>query len=506
MRTLYRNGRLPGGGTALLVDGSRIAWTGSDGDAPGAERTVDLNGAAVLPAFVDAHVHATATGLALTGLDLHGTRSLGEALDRVARHADARRGRVVLGTGWDDTRWPERRPPTRPELDRAAFGGAVYLARVDVHSAVCSSALLAAVPEVRALAGYAESGHLRLDAHHAVRRAAYTGITPGQRRAAQQATLHRAAALGVGCVQEMAGPEVSGEADLSALLELASAEPGPDVLAYWGQLHAVDVVAEWGLAGAGGDLFCDGAFGSHTAAVSRPYADAPTNGALRFADDEVRAHLRAATAAGVQAGFHVIGDAAIAQVVEAAQAVGAELGREQVRACRHRLEHVEMPTPLHIAAMAELGMVASVQPAFDAAWGGPQSMYAERLGADRAAELNPFAAFARAGVPLALGSDAPVTPLDPWGGIAAAVRHRTAGSGITLAAAFAAATTGGWQAARADEGHGTLRVGAPATFAGWDGAGDLPGLFELAVAGERPSCLTMVVRGRLVHDREGNPG
>ena len=65
-------------------------------------------------------------------------------------------------------------------------------------------------------------------------------------------------------------------------------------------------------------------------------------------------------------------------------------------------------------------MVASVQPAFDAAWGGAAGMYAERLGVDRAAGCNPLADLVDAGVAVALGSDAPVTSLDPWGGIAAA--------------------------------------------------------------------------------------
>ena len=163
-------------------------------------------GTVTTAAFVDAHVHATATGLALTGLALHDVTSLAGLLDRVEVVSRAGRGRVVLGTGWDDTGWPERRPPTRQELDRAAYGGAVYLARVDVHSAVVSSALLAATAGVRAEQGYDDSGHLRLDAHHAVRRTAYAGITPDQRRSAQRATRAHAASLGIGCLQEMSGP------------------------------------------------------------------------------------------------------------------------------------------------------------------------------------------------------------------------------------------------------------------------------------------------------------
>src|SRR4051794_41857268 len=86
------------------------------------------------------------TGLGLTGLDLAGTPSLAVALDRLEAASRQARGGVVLGVGWDETRWPERRPPTAAELDRASYGGVVYLMRVDGHSAIASSALLAAPP------------------------------------------------------------------------------------------------------------------------------------------------------------------------------------------------------------------------------------------------------------------------------------------------------------------------------------------------------------------------
>jgi predicted amidohydrolase YtcJ len=106
-----------------------------------------------------------------------------------------------------------------------------------------------------------------------------------------------------------------------------------------------------------------------------------------------------------------------------------------------------------------------VQPLFDATWGGRHGMYAQRLGPDRAAGLNPFSMLAGAGLTLAFGSDAPVTPAQPWAAVRAAVNHRTPGSGIGTDAAFAAHTAGGWAAA--GETGGTLAAGAPATFAVW---------------------------------------
>ncbi|MEV6931923.1 amidohydrolase family protein, partial [Dactylosporangium sp. NPDC051485] len=94
MKTLYRGGRVhtpaDPSATALLTDGDRITWLGPDADAPtGADRTVELDGALVTPAFVDAHVHTTATGLTLQGLDLAAARGARDVLDAVAAHAAA---------------------------------------------------------------------------------------------------------------------------------------------------------------------------------------------------------------------------------------------------------------------------------------------------------------------------------------------------------------------------------------------------------------------------------
>ena len=470
MITLYRRGRVRSPddpfATALLVDGDAVAWVGGEGaaDAMTADAVVDLQDAWVAPAFVDAHVHATSNGLALTGLDLTGAPSLAVALDRVEQAARAARGGVLLGTGWDDTSWPEGRPPTAAELDRASYGGVVYLARTDVHSAVASSALLAACPDARTAQGFVGDGLVRQQAHHLVRRAAYAAVTPAQRRTAQTATLDRAAALGIACVHECGGPDIGGEQDFLALLAL---EHGVERIGYWGELDGVDRARELGAVGAGGDLFADGALGSHTACLHDTYNDEPTSGYAYLTAEQVAAHVAACTTAGMQAGFHAIGDAALTAVLDGTARAAERVGLAAVRAARHRVEHAELLLPGHVSQLAALGMVASVQPAFDARWGGPDGMYAARLGAERAAGMNPYAALAAAGVTLALGSDAPVTPLDPWGTLRAAVQHRTPGSGLSARAAFSAHTRGGWRAARRDR-VGELTAGAPATFAVWE--------------------------------------
>jgi len=502
----------------MLVDGDSIAWLGSDEAARSmsADEIVDLEDGFVAPAFVDAHVHMTGAGLALTSLDLMPARSLSEALSMVEAHSRARRGRPVLGGGWDEQRWPEKRAPSRPELDRAGHGGLVYLARVDAHSAVASSALVAAVPAVSGMTGYTPDV-LTLHAHHAVREVAYSTLSVAGVRDAQRAARRRAASLGIGSVHEMAGPEVSSVDDLLALVGLAEEEPGPDVVPYWGELHAIDKAREIGAIGAGGDLFCDGSLGSHTAALTAPYSDISTSGALRFETAELTTHIVACARAGLQSGFHAIGDAAIDQVLAATEAASEQIGR--LAGPGNRIEHAEMIND--VERFARSGLTASMQPVFDAEWGGPDGMYAERLGELRALQLNRFAQLAAGGVPLAFGSDAPVTPMDPWRGVRAAAYPHEARSAISPRAAFSAYTKGGWRAAGRPD-YGVLRVGAPATFAVWrtgelavdspddrvarwstDPRAAVPGLPDVRPGVELPTCARTVVRGASVYGELG---
>src|SRR5947207_1119287 len=339
--TLYRNGRLYSPAdpraTALLVRDGRIAWLGVDADAPVDDAVVDLAGALVTPAFVDAHVHTTATGVALRGLELGGCRSASDVLDAVAAFATALPAdAVVIGHGWDESTWASPVPPDAGALDRAAAGRRVYLSQKSVHSALASGPLLAAVPDLAGVTGFNPSGWLRLDAHHRVREIALGSITAAQRREAQRGALRAAAALGIAAVHECGGP----------------------------------------------------------------------------------------------AGFQAIGDAAIANVLAGYAAAAARVGLDRLRAGRHRVEHLEILDRDLIRALVEHNVTASLQPAFDRLWGGDGKMYAHRLGVERAMASNPIAALAGVGGALACGSDSPVTPLDPWGSVRAAVAHHNPASRI----------------------------------------------------------------------------
>jgi predicted amidohydrolase YtcJ len=514
--------------TAMVTQGGSIAWIGSEGAADsfadGVDEVVHLDGALVTPAFTDAHVHTTATGLTLTGLDLTGVPTLRDALARIRDHAASRpRDQVLLGHGWDTTHWPEGRHPSLTELDEAAGGRPLYLSRTDAHSALVTTALLQLVPGIAESAGFAHGEPLTRAAHHAVRERAHAALTPARRAEAQRAALDHAASLGISDLHECAGPGISGEDDFAALLSLAAQGNGPRVHGYWAEpvtsAAGAARIRALGAVGAAGDLFVDGSLGSRTAHLTAPYADAPHTGSAYLDAEGVAAHVAACTEAGLQAGFHAIGDAAVTTVTDGVRAAAARVGTDRVRAARHRVEHAEMLDGRTIAAFAEFALTASVQPAFDAAWGGTDGMYAARLGAERAAGLNPYAALLRAGVPLAFGSDSPVTPLGPWEAIRAAAFHRTPGHRISVRGAFTAHTRGGRRAVGSDDA-GVLVPGAPADYALWrtgelvvqapdlrvanwstDPRSGTPGLPDLTPGGQLPVCLRTVVGGRTVHER-----
>lgn len=528
MRTLLRNGRIhtpdDPGATAVLVEDDRIAWIGHEGAAlaqrDGVDADVDLAGALVTPAFVDAHVHVTATGAHLSGLDVTGVVDGADLLRRVAACcATAAEDDIVVGHGWDETSWSDPRLPDRAEIDRAAGGRAVYLTRVDVHSALASSALLRRLPDVSQLAGFSATGPLRSAAHHRARRAILDHLTPAQRARWQRAALDHFAASGIAAVHEMAGPDISSEADLAQLM---ADDHGVLVTAYWGELDAA-VAMRLGAIGAGGDLFADGAIGSHTAFLAEPYSDDPaTRGVSHVTSQEVADHVVECTHAGIQAGFHVIGDAALAEVLAGIRSAAAHVGIDRIRAARHRLEHVEMPDSAALADLAELGITASMQPQFDELWGGPDGMYERRLGPHRAATMNPFATIVTSGTTLAFGSDTPVTTPDPWRTVAAAVFHHRPEQRLTARAAFNAHTRGGWRAIGVDDA-GVLRPGAMAHLAVWetgeltvqapderiaawstDPSSGTPLLPELTAAGTTgPPCVLTIAAGRIIHDRDG---
>ena len=485
--TLYRNGSVYTAAdpfaTALLVDGDTVAWVGSEqaatSIADASMEVIDLQGALLAPGFVDSHVHLTETGIALDSLQLADVRSAAEVLDAVAAAAagtpaDA----AVLGHGWDESNWADQALPGPEELQRAAGGRRVYLSRVDAHSALVSSSLAEAAG-LAGLDGFAGGSQVKRHAHTAARRTARQ-LPDHALRNFQSRALAEAAANGYVAVAEMAAPHIGSPADLRLAAawnsQDASGQPMPEVLPYWGQLAGSAEDAQGILHGLGanvrglaGDLNIDGSIGSRTAALRDDYSDAPDErGTLYLSVDQAAAHLAACSLLGIQAGFHVIGDAGLDAALDALDRAAAEVGEQRVRAAGHRFEHVEMADAEAIGRLAEYSVTVSVQPGFDAAWGGPGRLYRERLG-DRERQMNAFASFYAAGVPICFGSDSPVTPLNPWASVRACLEHSNPDQRISARAAFLGHTRAGWRAAKySNPMAGQLVPGAPASFAVWE--------------------------------------
>ena len=485
--TLYRNGSVYTAAdpfaTALLVDGDTVAWVGSEqaatSIADASMEVIDLQGALLAPGFVDSHVHLTETGIALDSLQLADVRSAAEVLDAVAAAAagtpaDA----AVLGHGWDESNWADQALPGPEELQRAAGGRRVYLSRVDAHSALVSSSLAEAAG-LAGLDGFAGGSQVKRHAHTAARRTARQ-LPDHALRNFQSRALAEAAANGYVAVAEMAAPHIGSPADLRLAAawnsQDASGQPMPEVLPYWGELAGSAEDAQGILHGLGanvrglaGDLNIDGSIGSRTAALRDDYSDAPDErGTLYLSVDQAAAHLAACSLLGIQAGFHVIGDAGLDAALDALDRAAAEVGEQRVRAAGHRFEHVEMADAESIGRLAEYSVTVSVQPGFDAAWGGPGRLYRERLG-DRERQMNAFASFYAAGVPICFGSDSPVTPLNPWASVRACLEHSNPDQRISARAAFLGHTRAGWRAAKySNPMAGQLVPGAPASFAVWE--------------------------------------
>ena len=477
--TLYRNGSVYTAAdpfaTALLVDGDTVAWVGSEqaatSIADSSMNVVDLRGALLAPGFVDSHVHLTETGIALDSLQLGGVRSARELLDAVAGSAAPG---TVLGHGWDETLWPDQALPTREELERAAGDRLVYLSRVDVHSALVSSSLAAAAglddPN-----GSGGDSQVKRAAHTAARLAARQ-LPAAALRGYQQQALAEAAANGYVAVAEMAAPHIGSIEDLQlAVAWNAGPDAVPEILPYWGQLASSAEQARSILDGLGvsvlglaGDLNIDGSIGSRTAALRADYSDAPgERGSLYLSVPDAAAHLAACSLLGIQAGFHIIGDAGLDAALDALDQAAADGGEQKVRAAGHRFEHVELADADAISRLARYSVTVSAQPCFDSAWGGEGGLYEQRLGSRRTG-MNPFGSFYAAGVPICFGSDSPVTPLRPWSSVRACLQHNNPSEQISARAAYLGHTRAGWRAARyRNPMAGQLVPGAPASFAVW---------------------------------------
>ena len=464
MSLLFTGGRVvtPGGPADwALVDGGSVVGTGASADEPRAERRVHLDGGVLLPAFCDAHVHLPATGLYAAGMDFRGEKSSRAILDAFGDRARDPSS-ILFGGNFED---PLDRPLTAALLDEVVGDRPALLARADMHSCVVSSALLREL-DVRGLEGVdvedgEPTGYLREQAAGEAWRWFDASLPRAQQRDAIRAAVELAYSVGVTCVHEMYVVEWRGWDSLDVFREAVAGEPLQITL-----YVATDDVArirDMGLPRIGGDYFLDGSFGSHTAWLSQPYASAPPEGSppggISYRDDaELLELFREAQSSSLQMGVHAIGDAAIEQAISTWEKVAAETGEDAVRSLGHRIEHFECATDDHIERAARLGLRASVQPAFDHYWGGTDGLYARRIGAGRALEMNRFGTMARKGLRLGAGSDSTVTPLDPFLQMASLRNHHVEAERLGAAAALEMHTVGS-RAMAADASAGVIAAG-----------------------------------------------
>lgn len=427
----------------------------------------------IVPGLIDSHTHPLEAGLQELFADLSAAGSVSEVQERLRdRRTDALDRGMMLGFGLEPDRLSERRYPNRNELDAVIPEKPVFVYRVDGHSAVANSAGLQLVqarwPDVNALGMETDSkgmptGVLRGEAYEKASRVFKHKLSPETMLEALRLSGRKAAAAGTTTIGALVGVEDTTDDEWRVLLDgLAACDV--NTVPYL-QTWNVEVPRRFGLRQAGGCLLIDGSFGSRTAALNEDYSDAPgSNGAAYVTDDKLFLFLREAASAGLQTAVHAIGDRAVEQVVRCHEQLdqGPGVGvRGSGNPLRHRVEHAELLSDSLIARIARLGLLLGVQPAFEAHWGGPGRMYAQRLG-ERWRSTNPYRRLLESDVRLAGGSDYPITAVDPIAGIRAAIGHPNPLQTVKGDEALAMFTSSAAYALNREELCGTIEPGKDA--------------------------------------------
>lgn len=426
---------------ALATLGGRILAVGPDAHCRAALRAagaadveeVPLRGAALLPGFIDTHLHPIPLLYFDMNADLSGVRSVAELQD-VLRGAAASRPEDawVVGLRLEDEALAERRLPTRTELDAACPGRAVVVLEHDGHSAAGSSRALAAAG-IHAATPDPPGGHIERGADGAplgpCRESAaqlLLGAVPTpsleRLRGAARESFARLPACGITSAGVVLQTDEEGPAGAAGRLEAFGLAALLDQVPFATYAILVGRSVEAALAAratplhdppagrrvGGFKIFADGTFSSCTACMHEPFSDRPeAHGYLTLDEDEIRARMRAADAAGLQVCVHAIGDAAVERCVSLFEEVlGPAAGR---RDHRHRIEHASIVPPPVVRRIARLGIHVSTQPLFIHS---EKDWLPARIGPERARHAYPLRALLDAGIPVGGASDAPVESLD----------------------------------------------------------------------------------------------
>ena len=424
-----------------IADGTVVAI----GDRADLERFIgdgtavhELGGAAILPGFVDSHIHPV-FGLALTrGADLTGCRSLVDVEERLRAELDTLRdGDWLLGWGLEPSAF-EGREVTNRMLDDVAPGRPVFIRLFDAHAALASSRALE-IAECRGDERFTDGSRVVTDATgtptgYLLELQAMALVEPfvpqltfEQRVDGLTEVLMRMARAGftAGQVQDLAPDTVEilraieQTRDLPIRLRLSPwFEPGTavaevDRLARLQGLHGRRWVVE------GVKLMIDGTIDNGTAWLHEPDCLGESTQSLWLDPEQYREALTELDRRGIPTTTHAIGDAGIEFVVRAIAGL-------PHRHATHRVEHIETMTDTALELFATAGIMASMQPThctrFTRADGSDH--WSKRLGEERAARGFRTGDLVRAGVPLALGSDWPIAPSDAVGILADARLRR----------------------------------------------------------------------------------
>lgn len=471
---------------AVALAGDRIAHVGTTAEVrqrAGDGEVVDLQGAFVVPGFIDTHVHFVDGGFRLASVQLRDASTREEFVRRIQEFAKTvPSGTWITGGDWDHTLWGGELP-RRDWIDAATPLHPVWINRLDGHMALANSAALQVagvgrdateIPggEIIRDESGAPTGLLKDNAMRLVD-AKVPDPSAGMKDRALDAAMQYVTAQGVTTIHHMGSwddVEVFARAATAGRLgtRIYAAVP----LSSWERLRDTIKAGTYGADGRGdawfriGALkgFVDGSLGSHTAAFFEPFTDAPGNkGLFVNTPEDLYTWISGADRAGLHVVVHAIGDRANATLLDIFERTAAENGP---RDRRFRIEHAQHLAPADIPRFGALGVIASMQPyhAID------DGRWATRvIGPERSKGTYAFRSLLDANAPLAFGSDWFVAPPTPLEGIYAAVTRRTLddrhpngwvpAQKITVEEALAAYTRAGAYASFDEEEKGSIATG-----------------------------------------------
>ena len=437
---------------AIAINNGRILETGSNFkmkvllDKKEGE-LIDLNGRSVTPGLVDAHTHFQNFALHLQRVQLHNTTSLQDALDRISAHQSPSASTWLQGRGWSQDEWSDRTFPTATALDTVCPGQPACFQDKSGHAAWVNSKALQ-IAGITADTQNPPGGEIQRDENGKP-----TGILFEE--AIGLVTQHIPRPTEKELAEAMKpAQEACWQAGLTGLHDFdgRSCFMALQMLHQTGELglrivknipvyrleHAIGVGLRTGFGDdwlriGGVKLFADGALGPRTAAMLEPYEGETDNRGIVVTDkEEMYARVSQASAAGLSATIHAIGDRANHDVLDVYEAVRREetdkLSTYELtmhQPLRHRIEHVQILHPYDLSRLAALKIIASMQPIHAAS----DISMADSYWGERTQYAYAWRTMLNSGATLAFGSDAPVEPIEPLKGIHAAVtRCRPDGS------------------------------------------------------------------------------